>query len=223
MFSDPQISLSVLESINYSQIKGNDDRALYALLLTQARDKCYRFETDDSLISTAVDYYENKILKNNDNLMLSHMYKGIINLYSKNYSEALFESAVALSLTSDDDYFYRGKIHELMADLYSRSYNMTTAVYHRSLAQYFYNKTDKKLFSFYAANDLARNIMDIDSIDRAMNIVDSLDNIPDDEFTGHKPILNMTRIYAYLAMENDKAALQEYLSSKFYNQYFGYF
>lgn len=34
------------------------DRAYYALLLTQARDKNYIVQTDDSLIRTAVQYYD---------------------------------------------------------------------------------------------------------------------------------------------------------------------
>ena len=56
----PDSALSILESITYPQKMPRADRALYALLLTQARHKNYIALEDDSLIKTAVDYYGDK-------------------------------------------------------------------------------------------------------------------------------------------------------------------
>ena len=53
----PDSALSILESISSPQKLSRADRALYALLLTQARHKNYVPLDDDSLIKTAVDYY----------------------------------------------------------------------------------------------------------------------------------------------------------------------
>jgi len=50
----PDSALSILESITYPQKMPRADRALYALLLTQARHKNYIALEDDSLIKTAV-------------------------------------------------------------------------------------------------------------------------------------------------------------------------
>ena len=52
----PDSALSILESISSPQKLSRADRALYALLLTQARHKNYVPLDDDSLIKTAVDY-----------------------------------------------------------------------------------------------------------------------------------------------------------------------
>ena len=54
----PDSALHILESIESQQLTVHADRAYYALLLTQARDKNYIVQTDDSLIRTAVQYYD---------------------------------------------------------------------------------------------------------------------------------------------------------------------
>ena len=46
----PDSALHILESIETQQLSAQADRAYYALLLTQARDKNYIVQTDDSLI-----------------------------------------------------------------------------------------------------------------------------------------------------------------------------
>ena len=56
----PDSALSILESISSPQKLPRADRALYALLLTQARHKNYIALEDDSLIKTAVEYYGDK-------------------------------------------------------------------------------------------------------------------------------------------------------------------
>ena len=57
MNEDPDSAWSVLNAISPDEMGQNRNRALYALLYTQAQDKTYRDETNDSLISVAVDYY----------------------------------------------------------------------------------------------------------------------------------------------------------------------
>lgn len=57
----PDSALSILESISSPQKLSRADRALYALLLTQARHKNYVPLDDDSLIKTAVDFMVTEI------------------------------------------------------------------------------------------------------------------------------------------------------------------
>lgn len=56
----PDSALIFLESIQFPQKLSRGDRALYALLLTQARHKNYVTLSDDSLIKVAVNYYGKK-------------------------------------------------------------------------------------------------------------------------------------------------------------------
>ena len=58
----PDSALSILESITYPQKMPRADRALYALLLTQARHKNYIALEDDSLSLSEIS--DNKIYPN---------------------------------------------------------------------------------------------------------------------------------------------------------------
>ena len=76
MESAPDSALAILDSIDTATLTHASDRALYALLLTQGRIKTYEVLTDDSLISTAVRYYEDH--GPDSNLMKSLFYQGDI-------------------------------------------------------------------------------------------------------------------------------------------------
>ena len=54
----PDSALCLLEHLPVRSLHTEEERARYALLLTEARDRCYVVQTDDSLIRTAVDYYD---------------------------------------------------------------------------------------------------------------------------------------------------------------------
>lgn len=56
--SRPDSALWVLENLPVDSLKTKADRAYYALLITKARDKNYIIQKDDSLIQTAVRYYD---------------------------------------------------------------------------------------------------------------------------------------------------------------------
>ena len=47
----------MLNTLSPDEMRQNRTRALYALLYTQAQEKNYVYETDDSLINIAVEYY----------------------------------------------------------------------------------------------------------------------------------------------------------------------
>ena len=58
MQSRPDSALWVLENFPADSLKTKADRAYYALLITKARDKNYVIQKNDSLIQTAVQYYD---------------------------------------------------------------------------------------------------------------------------------------------------------------------
>ena len=58
MASRPDSALHMLQGISTKNLSTKADRAYHALLLTQARDKNYIRQTDDSLIQVAVRYYD---------------------------------------------------------------------------------------------------------------------------------------------------------------------
>ena len=113
----PDSALSILESITYPQKMPRADRALYALLLTQARHKNYIALEDDSLIKTAVDYYGDK--KKSLRAAKAHYYWGAIYSEMGYTSFAVEEYLTAIRLMPVRDEFL-AMIYDNLAECYER-------------------------------------------------------------------------------------------------------
>ena len=108
----PDSALNMLESISTDSLKTKADRAYHALLLTQARDKNYIVQTDDSLIQVAVRYYdthENAPLQAREYYCWGSLYRD-----RNGYSQAIDKYTIALSHING-----RSENAELKASLYS--------------------------------------------------------------------------------------------------------
>lgn len=99
MRSLPDSALSVLQNISTQEFASPADSAYYALLLTQARDKNYVVQVDDSLIRYAVAHYD----KVGDVKMRAsaHYYWGCVYRDMNRQAEALREYLIAASLTKE--------------------------------------------------------------------------------------------------------------------------
>lgn len=97
MQSRPDSALCILQDISMEKLTTQADSAYYALLLTQARDKNYVVQTDDSLIRYAVAYYD----KTNDVRMQAkaHYYWGCVYRDMNRQAEAIREFLIAAPLT----------------------------------------------------------------------------------------------------------------------------
>lgn len=113
----PDSALSILESITYPQKMPRADRALYALLLTQARHKNYIALEDDSLIKTAVDYYGDK--KKSLRAAKAHYYWGATYSEMGYTSFAVEEYLTAIRLMPVRDEFL-AMIYDNLAECYER-------------------------------------------------------------------------------------------------------
>ena len=108
----PDSALNMLESISTDSLKTKADRAYHPLLLTQARDKNYIVQTDDSLIQVAVRYYdthENAPLQARAYYCWGSLYRD-----RNDYSKAIDKYTIALSHING-----RSENAELKASLYS--------------------------------------------------------------------------------------------------------
>ncbi len=74
MWTRPDSSLTILESINRDSLQGEENLAYYALLLTQAQFRCNIPLTTDTLITKAVDYYSDN--HNREHYTRALLYKG---------------------------------------------------------------------------------------------------------------------------------------------------
>lgn len=174
----PDSALSILESISSPQKLPRADRALYALLLTQARHKNYIALGDDSLIKTAVEYYGDK--KKSVRAAKAHYYLGATYWDMKCISFAVEEYLAAIRLMPVEDEFL-AMIYDNLAECYEedRLYNVAIenyrAAYHilkgkneqiypmRGIARVFLlqNEKDSALYYYQQALDCA--LVDQDS------------------------------------------------------------
>lgn len=113
----PDSALSIWESISSPQKLPRADRALYALLLTQARHKNYIALEDDSLIKTAVEYYGDK--KKSVRAAKAHYYWGATYREKGYTSFAVDEYLTAIRLMPVRDEFL-AMIYDNLADCYEK-------------------------------------------------------------------------------------------------------
>ena len=130
MNEHPDSAWTLLNTLSPDEMGQNSTRALYALLYTQAQDKTYRDETNDSLISIAVDYY-----RDTDDVrhkFLSYYYKGRVHFNTKDYLNATicYMEAEQLADEVGDDYLV-GLLYAELGRIYRLYYD-----YPKSLEAY---------------------------------------------------------------------------------------
>ena len=120
MIERPDSALSILDNISIEQVSSRKDRARYALLYTQAKDKNFIDETDIKLIREAKEYYDDS----NDikSKFLSLYYYGRILCNNGNYPHAIIAYTQAECLLEGfKNYYYAGLLYTEIGNVY-RSY-----------------------------------------------------------------------------------------------------
>ena len=192
MEEHPDSALVLLEGIGSSSLTTDGSRALYALLLTQARDKNYIDETDDSLISVATEYFGQD--DEPRRAMLSSFYHGRILMNGERYPEALcymtraYDGAEALG-----DNFWMGRAAEQMSVIYEKSFQEKTALSYSKTALKHYTLVSKKQFYNYCMYRIARLNLNLGYIDEcieySLKVLDLLSQTPDDYLKNYVFIL----------------------------------
>lgn len=95
----PDSALRILENVKPQQLKTTADKAYYALLLTQAKDKNYIVQADDSLIRIAVQYYDS--VGDVPMQAKAHYYKGCIYRDANLCGKAIQEYLTAIPLAKE--------------------------------------------------------------------------------------------------------------------------
>lgn len=136
MWSNPDSALLVLEQIPDSRELRGEERALYALLLTQARYKSCVLLEDDSLIRIAVDYYQRG--GEQERLAQAYFYWGCVYVENEELPKAISLYLKSLELMSEKNnpifmamvYSHLGNcyneqdLHSTAREMYRRGYNL---------------------------------------------------------------------------------------------------
>ncbi|WP_455602037.1 tetratricopeptide repeat protein [Bacteroides rodentium] len=136
MWSNPDSALLVLEQIPASRELQGEERALYALLLTQARYKSCVPLKDDSLIRIAVNYYKGG--REKERLAQAYFYQGCVYVENEELPKAISLYLKSLELMPEKNnpifmamvYSHLGNcyneqdLHSTARDMYRRGYEL---------------------------------------------------------------------------------------------------
>ena len=151
MHHDPDSALALLKNMNSADLATAGDQAYYALLLTQARYRCYVVATSDSTINTALDYYRHHD-NEREKLTRAYIYKGAVMEELGDPKAALNNYQEAKSIVAPDDLFNQGYIRLRLGCIYRNNYVADSAdvMLFKEALDYFTHVTD----TFYMATCL---------------------------------------------------------------------
>ena len=173
--SDPEQAFVELQQLPTAGMSAADS-AYYALLYTQAQIKNFINVDSDSLISIAYNAY--KLSENRDLRRRAHFYNAQIAFYAQKYRACMQDAIVAYDIAKEDnDPYWIAKAAELMADNLFYVYNFVQALEYTVEAADYYQKAERILNHRYALCDVASELINIQSYDRAKTLLDSLQNV----------------------------------------------
>ena len=170
MWTNPDSSLAILESINSDSLQGDENQAYYALLLTQAQFRCNIPLTSDTLISKAVDYYSDN--HNREHYTRALLYKGGAYEDMNNPVEAIKWYKQAENNADTTDYRNLAHINMRLGILYFKNYasNNLDLNKFKMAAHYYEILRDKKMTM--VALEYCGNVLRISDIDEARKCYD---------------------------------------------------
>lgn len=169
MDARPDSSLRILDSISPATLHGDGDHALYALLLTQAQDKNWLNPTNDSLISSAVDYYRHTGDERR-HAVASH-YQGRVRQANKDYSGAILSYYTAKEAALETgQYLIAGLACRGISDIYAGTYVAGEELAYARKEYEYTLKSDRQPYINYALNDLARALVNNEEADQAVRL-----------------------------------------------------
>lgn len=213
----PDSALTMLQAIDSRRLS-RADNARYALLLTQAKDKCFIDETNDSLINIAVKYYRHS--KHAQSQFLAYYYQGRVLQNAHKYHEALQAFTHAEQLINDIDNDYaKGLLYTYFGHLYLTSYDFTKALDAYVTSHQYYLHGNVTTHIPHALLNIGNTHLAMQQNDTAAQYI--YEAIKGYEMLGNTPKCNeaitlLTDLYIY---EHNYTALDSLLNSHYCNKY----
>ena len=166
MLDNPKKVLDTLSGVKVDQLKDKEAVALYALLYSQAKDKNWIDETNDSLITVAVDYYE----QSDDvyNKFLAYYYSGRVYQNAGDYAKAiiLFTKSEDLADKIEDNYSV-GLLYANLGLLYQKVYDYPKSLESFKNAYNHYTAAQKYSHSMYVKMNIGNVLLSMLQFDKA--------------------------------------------------------
>lgn len=160
MKEHPDSSMAILEAINPETMATAEGKARHALLLSRARHRCGIRETDDSLITTAAEYYTRHPAFAPDGTsykMLALYHQGVVRENDNNLIMALqsYLKAEAEAVPLEDHYFL-GYIYRHFCLLYENIHAGKESVHYGKKSFEEFTKAGSEADIAYSANELGK-------------------------------------------------------------------
>ena len=167
MAESPDSAKTVLDSIKRSDLKNRALKARFALLYSQAMDKCYIDTDNDSLISVALNYYSKR--GSDHEKALAYYYNSII-FTNQNNIEATIENLVKAQEYAEktDDAYLKGLIYSLLAQKYyvQFSFEESLSLYEKAAVEF--EKTNNIANQLYAYSGIHNSLLCLDRVQESI-------------------------------------------------------
>ena len=190
MEDHPDSAYALLSALRMDSTAPEEDRALHALLMTQAMHKTYRLWENseeeinhaDSLIGSAVDYYR----KNSPDSMLMKAcyYQGEVKALSQdNFIDALDPLSQSLDIALErEDNLWVGRIYSSMAHVYFAGGAFGDEVEAQEKAVDYFRRSGNEDFTRYAVSEYATALFNAGRCGEAITVANVLkDSISPDK------------------------------------------
>jgi len=145
--SRPDSALAVLSSIEKERLRGSEDKARYALLMSMALDKNYIDTTTFDVLQPAIDYYLKK--GNADEKLRTYYYQGRIYYNQRNLDSALNSFIKAIDVSKDSkDSLTIARTLVAQSSLYNEFYDFNACLECDLKAAKIYRNLSKKWNEF---------------------------------------------------------------------------
>ena len=164
MTEAPDSAEKILNAIPRRNLKSRAQKARFALLYSQAMDKCYIDTDNDSLISVAVKYYSKR--GSDHEKALAYYYESVMYRNAKN-TDAQVASLVKAQKYAEntEDPFLKGLIYSKFGQLYYAQFQFSES------AELFRNAAD----AFDKANNIKNKMISLSNLSNALYFLNRKD------------------------------------------------
>ena len=179
MTEAPDSAEKILNAIPRRNLKNRAQKARFALLYSQAMDKCYIDTDNDSLISVAVKYYSKR--GSDHEKALAYYYENVMYRNAKN-TDAQVESLVKAQKYAENitDHFLNGLIYSKLGQIYHSQFQFSES------AELFRNAAD----AFDRANSPRNKMRSLGNLSNALH---HMDNTQQENIAAMKEALNIAK------------------------------
>lgn len=171
MSERPDSAKIFLESIDPHTIRTAKKQARYALLYSQALDKNYIDETNDSLIRVATDYYREHGSAREQ--MLAYYYLGRVQFNAQSYQSAILSFLEAEKFASlANDIFLSGLICRNISEIHNMTYNAEEELKYARKSLDCFSRIDAPRYRDYALLRISIAYNNISDSDREAEFLD---------------------------------------------------